>query len=209
MIRTCEYSELRIEKSTYASLQGAYPGRRLGHEYSGLYSVCSYLRKNVRKLLICKEKADLLALALAMGRTQNPAAMATTAGLTRDTPCEAATHFGELMYHLRTRGCMSQRELARRACIAPSILSETENERRIAPTPEKVDAICDALRASDIERTALHRLAVVDRQACSLKIGRETPGHVAELLREIARMAPQLSCRHVAAIRSSLREAAM
>lgn len=113
------------------------------------------------------------------------------------------------MYQLRTRNCMSQRELARKANIAASILSETENGRRVAPTSGKVDAICDGLGATDIERTALHRLAVIDRQACGLKVGRQTPRHVAELIREIARMAPLLSCRHVAAIRSSLREAAM
>lgn len=104
---------------------------------------------------------------------------------------------------------MSQRELARKAGIAPSILSETENERRVAPTSDKVDAICDALLATDNERQVLHRLAVINRQARGLKVGRETPRHVAELLREIARMAPQLSCRQVAAIRSSLKEAAM
>lgn len=142
-------------------------------------------------------------------RTQNPAAMATTSGSPRVAPSATSSHFGELMYDLRSRNCMSQRELARRAGIAPSILSETENERRVAPTPDKVDAICNALRATDIEREALHRLAAIDRQSCGLKVGRETPRHVADLLREIARMAPQLSCRHVAAIRSSLKEAAM
>jgi len=122
--------------------------------------------------------------------------------------CNASPQFGEVMYRLRTRSCMSQRELARRARIAPSIVGETENERRAAPTPAKVDAICNALSATNLERAVLHRLAAIDRQASGLKVGRTTPRHVAVLLREIARIAPQLSHRQVAAIRTSLREAA-
>jgi transcriptional regulator with XRE-family HTH domain len=134
--------------------------------------------------------------------------MPSTSGTVANDLCNAPTQFGEAMFRLRTRSCLSQRELARRARIAPSIVSETENDRRGAPTPEKLDAICAALTATDSERALLHRLAAIDRQARGLKVGRTTPRHVADLLREIARMAPNLSHRQVAAIRTSLREAA-
>lgn len=139
---------------------------------------------------------------------QNAAAMSSTDSSAHAKVFNAATRFGEAMYRLRTRSCMSQRELARRARIAPSVVSETENERRAAPTPEKVAAICEALAVTDTERAMLQRLAAIDRQAHGLKVSRTTPCHVADLLREITRMAPLLTHRQVAAIRTSLREAA-
>lgn len=121
----------------------------------------------------------------------------------------AGVDFGAALFALRMARGLTQRDLARRAGVAISVLSATENGRRRPPTERTVQKLCDALDASKSERAHLHRLADLERQSIGLRVSRRTPRHVADLLRDISRIGHQLSVRQVAAIRCSLTEVAM
>jgi transcriptional regulator with XRE-family HTH domain len=124
-------------------------------------------------------------------------------------PPSAGVDFGAALFALRMARGLSQRDLAREAGVAISVLSATENGRRRPPTEGTVQKLCDALDASKCERTHLHRLAALERLSIGLRVSRRTPRHVADLLRDISRIGHQLSVRQVAVIRCSLTEVAM
>jgi transcriptional regulator with XRE-family HTH domain len=117
--------------------------------------------------------------------------------------------FGELLFDLRERQGVGQRQLARAAGIAASTVSQIENGRRSPPGESVVELLCDCLRASDFERKQLHRVARLERQSVGLRVARSTPRHVAELLREISRVSHRLSARQVERIRTNLTEVTM
>ncbi|WP_088279064.1 helix-turn-helix domain-containing protein [Ideonella sp. A 288] len=117
--------------------------------------------------------------------------------------------FGAILFDARTRRALTQRELARRAGVAFSIVSEIENGRRPPPSGEVLHRLSWALGPNAPEADLLKHAARAERQSLGLRISRATPRHVADLLRDISRLGHQLSTRQVAAIRTSLTEEAM
>lgn len=112
--------------------------------------------------------------------------------------------FGALVFELRQQRQLSQRELARKAGLAPSVLSETENARRAPPSESTVERISQALKTSPQERKALSAAAQRERLGMGLKVGKATPKHVAELLRHIAFLSTALTPTHVQLIRKTM-----
>lgn len=112
--------------------------------------------------------------------------------------------FGALVFKLRQRRQWSQRELARRAGLTPSVLSEAENAKRIPPCAGTVERISQALETSPEERQALSGAAERERLGLGLRVGKATPKHVAELLRYIASFGTELTPAQVRNIRQIL-----
>lgn len=112
--------------------------------------------------------------------------------------------FGALVFELRQQRQLSQRELARKAGLAPSVLSETENARRAPPCESTVERISQALETSPQERQALSAAAQRERLGLGLKVGKATPKHVAELLRHIAFLGAALTPSQVRVIRKTM-----
>lgn len=117
--------------------------------------------------------------------------------------------FGELLYEFRQKLGVSQRQLALTSGVTPSLISEVENGRRAPPCTKTVEALCDALALKTADRQRLTQIASEQRELLGTKVGRNTPVHVAELIRDIARLGHQLTDRQVATIRSNLTEARM
>lgn len=118
-------------------------------------------------------------------------------------------NFGGLLFELRQRRCLSQRELARLAHIPPSWLSEIENTRRAPPPLAKVRAIGLALQLPLNEQFRLIECAQAERAGLGIRVKTGTPRHVADLIRLIARLADELSPAQVSEIHRNLEEATM
>lgn len=134
--------------------------------------------------------------------------MCTVAEKLQRSPLTEAS-FGGLLFELRRMRCVSQRELAKLAHLSPSVVSEIENTRRAPPPLDKVIAIGRALRLAPIEQSRLIQFAELERTRLGLRIKKSTPIHVADLLREIASLAGQLSPAQVQMIKQNLAEAIM
>lgn len=115
--------------------------------------------------------------------------------------------FGALVFELRQQRQWSQRELARKAGLAPSVVCETENARRAPPCEETVERISRALEISPAERQALSAAAQRERLGLGLKVSKATPKHVAELLRHIAFLSTALTPAQVRLIRQTMESA--
>lgn len=135
--------------------------------------------------------------------------MRRSRALTESKPRSAAS-FGELLFELRQRAGLSQRELARRTGLANSAVSEFENCRRAPPRRDGIVALALALSATEAECELMFELAGAGRGAVGkLRIGRETSPELASLLREVFDVAMQLNDQQVAALRVRLMEAVM
>ncbi|WP_349817213.1 helix-turn-helix transcriptional regulator [Acidovorax sp. SUPP2539] len=121
----------------------------------------------------------------------------------------SAGHFGEALFELRQRQCLSQRQLAELVQISPSLLSEIENTRRPPPPVAKVRAIGRALKLTEAEQRCLIAYAERERVRLGLRVTKNTPQHVADLLREIAGLARELSPDQVLMIKKNLMEEIM
>lgn len=122
----------------------------------------------------------------------------------------ASGSFGELLFLARRSRQLSLRQLAEKANVVASIVSEYENARRPAPSETVVIRLANALNLPHDEANRLATLANQERTAIGLRVARTTPSHVAELLRDIAGMAQRLSPAQVRSIRQTLHlEAAM
>lgn len=122
-------------------------------------------------------------------------------------PSQYRTHFGTAIFELRTSCGLTQRQLGKLAGLQPSAVSDIENLRRPPPRQEQVAALSRALNCDERSDHRLHDLARAERRAThGLRISRNTPRRVAQLLRDIALRAENLSDRHVAALRAQLRE---
>lgn len=117
--------------------------------------------------------------------------------------------FGALIFELRQKCQLSQRKLAQRAGLAPSVVSQIENSRRSPPTPKVVDALSQVLRASPTEYRLLVEVAEQERIGIGLRVGKATPRHVADLLRDIAGLSHLLSPSQVSSVRALLAEVTM
>ncbi|MBB6559268.1 transcriptional regulator with XRE-family HTH domain [Acidovorax soli] len=117
--------------------------------------------------------------------------------------------FGALIFDLRQKLGMSQRELALRARVPPSVVCELENSRRLPPNDRTVNALAHALQAKPLEAQKLTEAASRERAAIGLKVAKATPRHVAELLRDIAALGNQLSHAQTRTLRAALQEVAM
>jgi transcriptional regulator with XRE-family HTH domain len=117
--------------------------------------------------------------------------------------------FGALLFELRQKRQLSQRQLAQRAGLAPSVVSELENTRRAPPTARVVGALSRALRVSPDECRLLAEVAEQERRGIGLKVGKTTPQHVADLLRDIAGLSHLLSPSQVSSVRAHLSEVSM
>ncbi|WP_162241049.1 helix-turn-helix transcriptional regulator [Acidovorax sp. Leaf78] len=112
--------------------------------------------------------------------------------------------FGELLYDLRQRSCLSQKQLAKLAKLPASSISEIENTRRAPPPLAKVRAIGQALQLPQNEQRRLAEFAQAERVALGLRVSKGTPTHVASLLRDIAALGGQLSPAQVSIIQKNL-----
>ncbi|MCW5667832.1 MAG: helix-turn-helix transcriptional regulator [Piscinibacter sp.] len=121
-----------------------------------------------------------------------------------------AASFGELLFELRQRAGLSQRELGRRTGLSNSSISEFENCRRAPPRRDGIVALALALSATEAECELMFELASSGRSTVGkLRIGRETSTELASLLREVFDVAMRLNDQQVAALRVRLKEAAM
>lgn len=77
------------------------------------------------------------------------------------------------------------------------------------PSGKVVAALVKALRATPFEWQLLAEAAEQERTGLGLKVGKKTPRHVAELLREIATLSHQLSPAKVQSLRVVLGEVSM
>lgn len=116
----------------------------------------------------------------------------------------AAKRFGELLYEERHRLGLSLRQLAEKARIPASALSELENGRRLPPDCAVVAKLAIALQLPPEKEQRLTALALQERTGLGLRVARTTPRHVADLLRDIACMGPLLSPAQVRSIRHTL-----
>ena len=121
----------------------------------------------------------------------------------------AGTNFGEIIFALRQMRGLSQRQLAKLAHIPPSSLSEIETNRRAPPPIARVKEIGAALRLLENEQIQLIGLAERERNRLGTKVKKNTPRHVADLIREIAGVADQLSQANVQTIREKVSETVM
>ncbi len=111
-----------------------------------------------------------------------------------------------MLFEVRSRRAIGQRELGRIASVPASTISAVENGRRIPPRDDVVDRICTALGCTNSERQWLTQIAANERATCGLRIGRSIPPHVALLIRELSRNASVLTPLDVEAVRSTLKE---
>lgn len=77
------------------------------------------------------------------------------------------------------------------------------------PSSKVVIALAQALRATPSEWQLLIEAAERERTGLGLKVGKKTPPHVAELLREIATLSHQLSPAKVQSLRAALGKVSM
>ena len=127
-----------------------------------------------------------------------------------ESKLRSAASFGELLFELRQRAGLSQRELARRTGLANSAVSEFENCRRAPPRQDHLAALAVALGATESQRALMFELADDGRNAVGkLRIGRETSPELASLLREVFDVAMRLNDQQVAALRVRIKEVAM
>lgn len=124
----------------------------------------------------------------------------------RNASLLAAKCFGELLYEARHGLGLSLRQLAERAQIPASVLSEVENGRRPPPNCAGVTQLARALQLRLEEEQLLISLALRERTGLGLRVARTTPSHVANLLRVIARMGPQLTPAQVQSLLHTLED---
>lgn len=128
---------------------------------------------------------------------------------TQAKPLPAAS-FGELLFQIRQRAGMSQRQLGRLTGLSNSAISEFENCRRPPPARDHIVVIARALRATDAQLASMVELAGAGRRVVGkLRLGKETRPEVALLLRDVFQVATRLDGRQVAALRVRLLEVAM
>lgn len=116
----------------------------------------------------------------------------------------APKSFGEFLFLARSSRQLSLRQLAEKAMVAASIVSEYENARRPAPPEPVVKRLATALDLPPDEAHRLATLASQERTSIGLRVARSTPSHIAELLRDIACMGQHLSPAQVRSIRQTL-----
>lgn len=112
--------------------------------------------------------------------------------------------FGELLFLARSSRNHSLRQLAGKADVSASVISELENGRRLPPNGAVVSKLARALQLPSEEELLLSSLALRERTGLGLRIARSTPRHVADLLRDIACMGQKLSPAQVRSIRQTL-----
>jgi transcriptional regulator with XRE-family HTH domain len=76
---------------------------------------------------------------------------------------EVAESFGSLLYTLRKRLCITQRDAAARCSISKAYFGELENSKRAPPPLARVKKMGAALGASDQELTSLCVVARTER----------------------------------------------
>lgn len=112
--------------------------------------------------------------------------------------------FGALLFLARRARQHSLRQLADKAGVSASAINEIENGRRLPPNSAVVAKLARALQLPSEEEQLLSALAQQERNGLGLRVARTTPRHVADLLRDIACLGPQLSPAQVRSIRQTL-----
>lgn len=110
--------------------------------------------------------------------------------------------FGGQLFALRATRRISQAELARRALLSRSYLSEVENDRRPPPSIEICRRIVAALDLTEAERSRLSAYAFFERspeQPCGL-------GNLAALIGDLGRLLPRLTPDRIEKVRRHLKE---
>ena len=157
------------------------------------------------KLLILKEKT-LVGYTYGVSSHRPPLA----ANEHPDSPPDDSLSFGSALYRLRLARGLSQAELARRAAMSRSYLSEIENERRPALKPDEVfERIMLALNATAAEREDFKALAARGSVAASLDGQAELVREVLEVLDELSRFLSHVSARQVDRLARELKETIM
>ena len=111
--------------------------------------------------------------------------------------------FGAKLFSHRNAVGLSQAELARRARISRSFLSEIENGRRPPPPKRTVDRLTLALALPDDQRDALCELAASGRP-CRETL--ETTRAVLALVADLSIFGHQLRARDVERVRRQIKE---
>lgn len=104
-------------------------------------------------------------------------------------PNGLSTTFGAELFALREAKGLSQAELARRAILSRSYLSEVENDRRPPPGMEICQRIFDALQLNAEERSRLWAIVLFEcssEQPCGV-------GNLAALIGDLGRLLPRLT----------------
>ena len=100
--------------------------------------------------------------------------------------------FGEELYRARTRRGLSQAATAKASRLTRGYYSQLENSRRFPPPPLTLKRIAAALKLSPAEGEKLQSLAETERSQM-LRLPREIPTTIANVLRRLAQRAHQLS----------------
>lgn len=114
----------------------------------------------------------------------------------------AAESFGAELFALRVSRGFSQAELARRALLSRSYLSEVENDRKPCPSLEVCWRLFDALELAQAERTVLLQLTAQE-QVSGLP---EEPDNLADLIGDLGRLHHRLTPDRIHKIRRHLLE---
>lgn len=112
--------------------------------------------------------------------------------------------FGEMLFDMRTRCGLSQRQLAAATGMAHTSVSQVENCRRAPPDESTVARLAQVLELNASERKEFEYLAKQGRTHLGLRINRQTPQAIAQLIRDIAMRGRQLTPKQIDAIRRSL-----
>ena len=100
-------------------------------------------------------------------------------------------HLGDLLFSIRRKRRLLQKQVAANASIDASYLTGLERGRRDAPTAEVIDRLLSALQATDSERARVqHALTVARLDRVISKEPFPLPG--AEVLVRLAEQLPRL-----------------
>ena len=110
--------------------------------------------------------------------------------------------FGGQLFALRATRQLSQAELARRALLSRSYLSEVEHDRRPPPSVTVCRRLVAALDLTEAERLRLWASAPPDfalEQPCGV-------GNIAALIGDLGRLLPRLTPDRIEKVRRHLKE---
>ena len=119
-------------------------------------------------------------------------------------PAETSESYGAELFALRTARGLAQADLARKANLSRSYLSEVENDRRPPPSLDVCRRLVDALDLAPAECSRLWAFAF---HACSPEQSLPTAS-LAALIGDIGRLLPRLTPERIEKVRRHLKEVA-